>query len=162
MPVRSLLRVFLAVLWLWPAAAYGQSPALVDASKRFTELYTQGRYQQALPFAEKALRLAEHEFGPDHPPTATALNTLPELYPAHATSPSAEPRGGESRNTAPPSTPRPWRARLSRYAGKVSQAHLMPNLIDSSGIASMRFIIRMFRSRSSGLVGQTRTHTARW
>jgi tetratricopeptide (TPR) repeat protein len=58
MSVRSFIVSVLAVLWLWPAVAYGQSPALVDAYKRFTELYTQGRYQQALSFAEKSLKLA--------------------------------------------------------------------------------------------------------
>ncbi len=58
MPIRSLLRVFLAVLWLWPAVAHGQSPALMDAYKRSKELNIQGRYQQALPFAEKALKLS--------------------------------------------------------------------------------------------------------
>ena len=39
------------------------------------------------------------------------------------------------------------------YSGKVSQSQRMPSRIDSSGIASMRFIMRMFRSRSSGRVG---------
>ena len=39
------------------------------------------------------------------------------------------------------------------YSGKVSQSQRMPCLMDSSGMASMRFIIRMFRSRSSGRVG---------
>ncbi len=80
MPVRSLLQVFLAVLWLWPAAASGQSAELDDAYKRTMELYTQGRYQQALPFAEKALKLAEHEFGSDHPTSAMTLNNLAGLY----------------------------------------------------------------------------------
>ncbi len=91
MPVRNLLRVFLAVLWLWPAAAYGQSPALMEAYKRTGELYAQGRYQQALPYAEKALKLAEHELGSDHPTTATALNNLAVLYKAQGKYAEAEP-----------------------------------------------------------------------
>ena len=37
MSVRGLTLPFLAVLWLWPAVAYGQSPALMDAYKRAGE-----------------------------------------------------------------------------------------------------------------------------
>ncbi|MCH9049884.1 MAG: tetratricopeptide repeat protein, partial [Proteobacteria bacterium] len=91
MPVRSLLRVFLAVLWLWPAVAYGQSPALMDAYKRAKELYAQGRYQEALPFARNALRLSEQEFGRDHPKTATRLNNLARLYRRQGKYAEAEP-----------------------------------------------------------------------
>ncbi len=91
MPVRSFIVSVLAVLWLWPAVAHGQSPALMDAYKRFAELYTQGRYQQALPFAEKALKLAEHEFGSDHPTTVTSLNNLAELHRAQGKYAEAEP-----------------------------------------------------------------------
>ena len=40
----------------------------------------QGRYRQALPFAEEALRLGKEEFNPDHPAAATLLNNLAELY----------------------------------------------------------------------------------
>ncbi len=80
MSVRSLILSLLAVLWLWPIKAYGQSPELMDAYKRAGVLYALGRYQEALPFAEKALRLSEQEFGPDHPEVATSLNDLGELY----------------------------------------------------------------------------------
>ena len=58
MPVRSLLRVFLVGLWLWPAAAYGQSPELRDASNRSKDLSAHGRYQGTLPFVQKAVRLS--------------------------------------------------------------------------------------------------------
>ena len=44
------------------------------------QLHAQGRYQEALPFAEKAVRLGNKEFGPDHPTTATSLNNLAALY----------------------------------------------------------------------------------
>ena len=43
MSVRSLILPFLAVLRLWPITAYGQSLAPINATKRFTELYAQGR-----------------------------------------------------------------------------------------------------------------------
>ncbi len=80
MSVRSVILSLLAVLWLWPAVAHGQSPALDDAYQRYAELYAQGRYQEALPFAEKALRLGEREFGPEHPTTAIFLNNLAAVY----------------------------------------------------------------------------------
>ena len=91
MPVRSLLRVFLAVLWLWPAAASGQPAELDDANNRFMALYAQGRYQEALPFAKNALRLGEREFGPDHLNTTTFLNNLAELYRVQGRYAVAEP-----------------------------------------------------------------------
>lgn len=51
------LAVLLCVA-LWPAAANAQSPELVDAFNRFSELYAEGRYEEALPFAKDALGLA--------------------------------------------------------------------------------------------------------
>ncbi len=60
--------------------AYGQSPALLEAQNRYTTLYQQGRYAEAIRYATKALRLGEEEFGPDHPNTANLLNSLAFLY----------------------------------------------------------------------------------
>ncbi len=79
MPVRYWIRFTLVALVFWPVVAHAQSSALTDAYDRHSELYDQGHYQQAFPFAEKALKLSEQEFGPDHPTTATALNNLAEL-----------------------------------------------------------------------------------
>ncbi len=81
----------LVALVLWPAAAQGQSAELMNAYNRAGELSAQGRYQEALPFAEEALRLAEQEFGFDHPTTATQLNNLAELYRAQGRYAEAEP-----------------------------------------------------------------------
>ena len=69
-------------LALWPTPAQAQIQELDDAYNRYSELYAEGRYQAAIPFAEIALRLGEREFGPDHPNTATFLNNLALLYPA--------------------------------------------------------------------------------
>ncbi len=91
MSVRSLILAILAALWLWPFTAHGQSPELRDAYSRFKDLQAQGRYEQALPFAEQTLRLGEREFGPDHPTTATQLNQLAELYRAQGRYAEAEP-----------------------------------------------------------------------
>ena len=60
---------------------------------------------------------------------------------------------GEKGNSAPTFRPSPWFSRLSRYSGKVSQSQRMPSRMDLRGMASMRSIMRILRSRSSGLVG---------
>ncbi len=75
----------------WPAAAHGQSPELIDADKRYKDLYAQGRYEEALPFAEEALRLGEHEFGPDHPVIAALLTSVAELNYTQGRYAKAEP-----------------------------------------------------------------------
>ena len=72
---RLVLSVLVALV-LWPAAALGQSPELLQAYDRSSELYGQGRYQEAILYAQDALRLGERELGPDHPTTATLLNNL--------------------------------------------------------------------------------------
>ncbi len=55
------------------------------------QLHAQGRYQEALPFAEKAVRLGNQEFGPDHPTTATSLYNPALLDNAQGKYPEAEP-----------------------------------------------------------------------
>ena len=85
-----LLSVLVALV-LWPAAAQGQSAELTSAYNRAQELSAQGRYQEAIPFAEDALRLGEQEFGPDHPTTALLLNNLAEYYRAQGHYAEAEP-----------------------------------------------------------------------
>ena len=81
----------LLCLALWPGVTRGQSSELMDAYNRLSDLYAQGRYQEALSFAEKALRLGEHEFGLDHPTTATLLDNLAALYHAQGRYAEAEP-----------------------------------------------------------------------
>ena len=90
-PVRRWMLPVLAALVLWSGAAQGQSPALVEAHDRFLDLYTQGRYQEALPYAEEALSLSEREFGLDHPDVAVRLNALAEVYRAQGDYAKAEP-----------------------------------------------------------------------
>ena len=81
----------LVALFLWPAAVFGQSPELMDAYDRVGELYAEGRYQEAIPFAEKALALGEREFGRDDPNTAALLNNLAVLYEEQGRYAAAEP-----------------------------------------------------------------------
>ncbi len=81
----------IAVLSLWPASAVGQSAEVMDAYNRYRELYTQGRYEQAIPFAEKALKLGERELGPKDRDTAPLLNDLALLYKIQGRYGEAEP-----------------------------------------------------------------------
>src|SRR5262245_43044180 len=50
-------------------------------------------------------------------------------------------------------TPLGVRSRESRYSGIVSQSHVIPWRIDSYGIASVRVMVSIDRSRKSGLHG---------
>ncbi len=82
-----------ALLWvaLWPALVQCKSAALMDAYNQFDELDDQGRYQEAIPFAEEALRLGEEEFGPNDPTTTNLLSNLAVLYKAQGRYAEAEP-----------------------------------------------------------------------
>jgi tetratricopeptide (TPR) repeat protein len=80
MSIRYWKLLILVALFLWPAAVFGQSPELTDAFNRRKELVAEGRYQEAFPFAEEALRLSEREFGPDHPNTGAMLGYLGRLH----------------------------------------------------------------------------------
>ena len=66
-------------LWLAPGLAQGQSRELIDSTNRTLSLYGQGLYQEALPFAKKAVRLGEQEFGTNHPFFAVQLYNLAGL-----------------------------------------------------------------------------------
>ncbi len=85
------LLIGLLCLALWPGTTHGQSSEFIDSYNRFTQFYNQGRYQEALRFAEKALRLGEYEFGPDHPITGLLFNNLAALYQAQGRYAEAEP-----------------------------------------------------------------------
>ena len=81
----------LIALVLWPAAARAQSEALMQAYRQGQALFQAGRYGEAIGFHERALALAELEFGLEHATTATLLNDLAELYRARGRYAEAEP-----------------------------------------------------------------------
>jgi tetratricopeptide (TPR) repeat protein len=76
----------LATIFFWsaydPDVAPSQSSELKEAYSSFITLYQQGRYSEAEPYAQEALRLGTEEFGPNDPSTATLLNNLAGLYQA--------------------------------------------------------------------------------
>ncbi len=59
MPARRSILCLVVALVLWPAMGHAQSPALIDAYERSSELYAQGRYQEALSYAKEALTLGD-------------------------------------------------------------------------------------------------------
>ena len=69
-----------AMLPLVATAAFGQSLELRTAHRRVAELFEQGRYDHAVPFAEETVRLSEQEFGAEHPTTATLIDNLARLH----------------------------------------------------------------------------------
>jgi tetratricopeptide (TPR) repeat protein len=59
--------------------------------RQFLELYSSGKYEQAIPIAKKLLEATQRERGPTHPDTALSLNNLAELYRATGAYAKAEP-----------------------------------------------------------------------
>ena len=78
-------------LWLTLEATYGQSRELLDAPNKSITLYGQGRYQDALPLGEKAVRLGEQELGANHQTNAVLRSYLAVLYQAQGRYTEAEP-----------------------------------------------------------------------
>src|SRR3972149_4631639 len=72
--------------------AYSQESLWNELNAKFTKLYQQGQYAEALMVAEEAVKVAEKTFGKDHPNTATSLNNLAKLYYAQGKYDEAEPR----------------------------------------------------------------------
>jgi len=62
-----------------------------ELNEQVITLYGQGKYTEAVPIAQTALRVAEATFGPQHPDVATALNNLAGLYRAQGKYAEAEP-----------------------------------------------------------------------
>jgi tetratricopeptide (TPR) repeat protein len=73
----------LLALGLWILAcpallAKGDDPNALN--KQVTQLIEQGKYQEAIPIAERAVEVAKRAGGPEHPETAAALNNLGLLF----------------------------------------------------------------------------------
>ena len=98
------LLIGLLCLALWPGTTRGQSSEYIDTYDRFARFYTQGRAQEALRFAEKAMRLGEYEFGPDHPITGLRFNNLALLYQAQGHYPKRAQLDTPTRNQRMPAS----------------------------------------------------------
>ena len=71
---------YLIVAVLILCGSFAQADELQDAYDQYEALDEQGKYQQALPFAQEAVRLGEVKFGKDDKTTAIFLNNLGLLY----------------------------------------------------------------------------------
>jgi CHAT domain-containing protein/Tfp pilus assembly protein PilF len=92
-----------AAVWLGaaPAAAQtGKSPAAASSAeleearrleKEVDALFDAGKYDAAIPLAQRELTLLEKALGPDHPEVGTALNGLASMYTMKGEYARAEP-----------------------------------------------------------------------
>jgi tetratricopeptide (TPR) repeat protein len=72
-------------------AASGQEAEWKELTEQVEDLYQQGRYGEAIPIAEEAVRVAKTTFGNEDPNLAISLNDLAELYEAQGPYEKAEP-----------------------------------------------------------------------
>ena len=85
------LAFLLLLIGLWSTPTPAQSPELMQAYQKGNELYQAGSYAEAITFMEKALEIAEREFGPEHPRIIILFNNLAVLYHAQGRYADAEP-----------------------------------------------------------------------
>lgn len=74
-----------------PSLATSQQESWEDLTSKAKRLYQQGRYAEAIPIAQQALRVAEAKFNPDDIKVAPLLDNLGALYWANAQYGEAEP-----------------------------------------------------------------------
>jgi CHAT domain-containing protein/Tfp pilus assembly protein PilF len=60
-------------------------------SRQVAKLFGEGRYDEALPLAERSLAIREKALGAEHPDVASSLNSLAALYKTKGDSARAEP-----------------------------------------------------------------------
>jgi CHAT domain-containing protein/Tfp pilus assembly protein PilF len=72
------------------ASAQGLADAAA-LNAQVEQLYTQGRYSEAVPLAQRVLRIREAALGPNHPDVAASLNNLAILYQSQGLYSDAEP-----------------------------------------------------------------------
>ena len=82
--------------WLGYAAPLEVPPRLSQneleaLDQQIVELYEQGRYQEAIPLAERRVEILEAQLGPEHPDVASSLNNLAALYDLQGRYEDAEP-----------------------------------------------------------------------
>ncbi len=83
--------LFAAAFILFASPAVAASDSFEDALKSSSALYEQSRFQEAIPYAEKALAIAERELGTDDVAYAALLDNLAALYEAEMLYAKAQP-----------------------------------------------------------------------
>ena len=85
----AVIGLALAVIGSSPVSAQMESFSALQ--QRIDQLHVSGKYDEAIPLAEKLLELTRGQKGEKHPHTATCLNTLATLYQAKGRYAEAEP-----------------------------------------------------------------------
>src|SRR5271166_606778 len=85
----ALLALFLWILAGRASLADDEDPNALN--QQVTQLIAQGKYQEAVPIAERAVEVAKRLHGLEHPDMATSLNNLAELYQVMGEYAKAEP-----------------------------------------------------------------------
>ena len=92
--MRSWLPKILLIVVLIVVACHGataQTDDLPALNKRVSELYSSGKYGEAIPLAEKSLELTRTQKGEDHLDTAVRMDRLATLYQSQGRYAEAEP-----------------------------------------------------------------------
>jgi tetratricopeptide (TPR) repeat protein len=93
---KSIIKVILIAAMLFAGAdqslaAGAQRVEILEAIKKYQALNKQGKYAEAILFAEKSNELIKKEFGATHSIFAYGLNNLAELYRKQGRYAAAEP-----------------------------------------------------------------------
>ncbi|MBV8418343.1 MAG: tetratricopeptide repeat protein, partial [Verrucomicrobia bacterium] len=80
-PTKSPFVLLALGLWILTGPAALAEDNEADAlNKEVTQLVGQGKYQEAIPVAERAVEVSKRNRGPEHPEVADALNNLAFLF----------------------------------------------------------------------------------
>ncbi len=91
MPILRVSGAVLLSMFIALAPLQAQTSKGLDAlNSEMARLYQAGRYQDAIPLAERILKLTEQTFSQDHPNAGAARNNLAELYRAQGRAAEAE------------------------------------------------------------------------
>ena len=91
LPKSSFLLLALGLLILACPASQSDDDEFNSLNRQVQTLFNQGKYQEAIPLAEKAVQLAKRVYGPEQPNTATSLDNLALLYQVMGEYAKAEP-----------------------------------------------------------------------
>jgi tetratricopeptide (TPR) repeat protein len=89
--IRKVVLFALGLLVFCSSATIANDDDLEALNQRIAELSKQGKYQDAIPLAEKVVDITRRLRGPEHPDTATSLNDLASLYDDMGAYAEAEP-----------------------------------------------------------------------
>jgi tetratricopeptide (TPR) repeat protein len=120
---KSTFVLFALGLWILacPASLAGDgNPKLLN--QQVNQLIEQGKYQEAIPIAERALEMAKRARGPEQPETADALNNLGFLFQKTGDYAKAEPLYQEALRIAQKTPEHPYTAMVLNNLGELYRA----------------------------------------